>query len=162
MQTKETHMYRIGELAKQAGKTVRTIHFYEELGLLHPAKRSPGGFRMYTDDALTRIHWIEQIQELGFSLVDIRDFLHGLHAQETGPDSMNMLQGFYREKLIQTRASIEKMKALEADLLASLNYLKACQDCNAMDGIESCGVCDHAEHLDNETPRMVAAIATPA
>ena len=48
--------YRIGELSKRADKTVRTIHFYEELGLLQPAERSPGGFRMYTDKALDRIH----------------------------------------------------------------------------------------------------------
>jgi DNA-binding transcriptional MerR regulator len=41
--------YRIGELAKRVSKTVRTIHFYEELGLLRPAERSPGGFRMYND-----------------------------------------------------------------------------------------------------------------
>ena len=162
MQHKETHVYRIGELAKRAGKTVRTIHFYEELGLLHPAERSPGGFRMYTDEALTRIHWIAQIQELGFSLVDIRDFLNGLHAQETGPESMNMLQDFYREKLNQTRESIEKMKTLEADLISSLQYLQACQGCTNTAGIESCGTCDNAEHLDNETPRMVAAIATSA
>ena len=58
--------FRIGELAKKADKTVRTIHFYEELGLLQPASRSPGGFRMYTNKALDRIHWIERLQELGF------------------------------------------------------------------------------------------------
>ena len=59
--------YRIGALAKKANKTVRTIHFYEELGLLSPAARSPGGFRLYNDQALDRIHWIERLQVLGCS-----------------------------------------------------------------------------------------------
>ena len=162
MQKEPAKTFRIGELAKRAGKTVRTIHFYEELGLLHPAERSPGGFRMYYDEALNRIHWIEQIQDLGFSLVDIREFLEGLHAQETGPQSMNILQGFYQEKLAQTRATIEKMKALETDLLASLEYLQACQGCTSTDRIDSCVQCENDEHANNETPRMVAAIATSA
>ena len=162
MQPQTTKTYRIGELAKRAGKTVRTIHFYEELGLLHPAERSPGGFRMYNDEALNRIQWIEQIQDLGFSLVDIRGFLDGLHGQETGPQSMHMLQRFYREKLEQTRATIEKMKSLETDLLSSLEYLQACQECTSTGRIDSCVQCDNDEHANNETPRMVAAIATNA
>ena len=162
MQNKSTNVFRIGELAKRAGKTVRTIHFYEELGLLHPAERSPGGFRMYTDEALTRIHWIEQIQELGFSLTDIRGFLDDFHGHETGPKAMRVLQGFYQEKIEQTRSTIEKMQTLEAELQSSLHYLEACQDCSSTAGIESCANCESSEHSDSETPCMVAAIATSA
>ena len=162
MQKYPTKVFRIGELAKRAGKTVRTIHFYEELGLLHPAERSPGGFRMYTDDALTRIHWIEQIQELGFSLTDIRGFLDNFHAHETGPEAMKVLGGFYREKLEQTRATIEKMHLLEAELKSSLDYLEACHGCATTASIESCANCDSSDHSDSETPCMVAAIATNA
>ena len=162
MQKETSQVFRIGELAKRAGKTVRTIHFYEELGLLHPAERSPGGFRMYTDDALNRIHWIEQIQELGFSLTDIRGFLENFHSHETGPEAMRILQGFYREKLDQTRDTIAKMQALEAELQSSLQYLEACQTCSNTGSIEACAECDSALHLDSETPCMVAAVATSA
>ena len=42
-----THLIRIGDLARLTGKTVRAIHLYEELGLLKPATRSSGGFRLY-------------------------------------------------------------------------------------------------------------------
>ena len=162
MQEQTPKVFRIGELAKRAGKTVRTIHFYEELGLLHPAERSPGGFRMYTDDALTRIHWIEQIQELGFSLTDIRGFLDNFQSHETGPEAMGVLRGFYREKIEETRATIEKMKTLEAELESSLQYLEACQDCSSTASIQSCASCDSEQHSDSETPCMVAAIATSA
>ena len=41
------HLLRVGDLARQTGKTVRAIHLYEELGLLAPATRSSGGFRLY-------------------------------------------------------------------------------------------------------------------
>ena len=162
MQEETNQVFRIGELAKRAGKTVRTIHFYEELGLLHPAERSPGGFRLYNDDALTRIHWIEQIQELGFSLTDIRGFLENFHSHETGPEAMRVLQGFYREKLDQTRTTIAKLQALETELQSSLQYLEACQTCSTTENIEACADCDSEHRLDSETPCMVAAVATNA
>ena len=41
-------LLKVGELAKRTGKTVRAIHLYEELGLLAPAVRSKGGFRLYS------------------------------------------------------------------------------------------------------------------
>ena len=104
-----TEIYRIGELARRAGKTVRTIHFYEELELLHPTARSKGGFRMYNDSALDRIHWIEKLQELGFSLTDIREFLLGYRSQSTGPESMDILRTFYIEKLSETQSAIERL-----------------------------------------------------
>ena len=63
---------QIGDLAREAGKTVRAIHLYEELGLLTPAARSKGRFRLYGAEALTRIRWIGKLQELGFSLGDIQ------------------------------------------------------------------------------------------
>ena len=48
-------LLRVGELAEQTGKTRRAIRFYEELGLLHPAQRTKGGFRQYDGAALVRI-----------------------------------------------------------------------------------------------------------
>src|SRR6185437_705066 len=64
-------LMQIGDLARETGKTVRAIHLYEELGLLAPAARSKGRFRLYTREALTRIRWIGKLQEMGFSLTDI-------------------------------------------------------------------------------------------
>ncbi len=49
---------QIGDLAREAGKTVRAIHLYEELGLLTPAGRSKGRFRLYGRESLVRIRWI--------------------------------------------------------------------------------------------------------
>ena len=162
MQKEETSTYRVGELAKRAGKTVRTIHFYEELGLLQPSDRSPGGFRLYTDNALERIHWIEQIQQLGFSLTDIRSFLEDFRSHETGPEAMKVLQGFYQQKLKETRDSIERMKTLEMELESSLQYLKGCEGCTTSSDLDACSECDNIAHSEQETPCMVAAIATSA
>ena len=60
-------LMQIGDLAKETRKTVRAIHLYEELGLLAPAARSKGRFRLYSHEALMRIRWI-----VGSSRVDLQ------------------------------------------------------------------------------------------
>src|SRR3546814_7452299 len=56
-------LLKVGDLARRTGKTVRAIHLYEELGLLTPAVRSKGGFRMYSGLAVKRINWIQKRSE---------------------------------------------------------------------------------------------------
>uniref|UniRef100_UPI0013D38749 MerR family DNA-binding transcriptional regulator n=1 Tax=Raoultella planticola TaxID=575 RepID=UPI0013D38749 len=48
--------YTVGELAKRAGLTVRTLHHYEELGLLNPSGRSDAGYRRYSEADVLRLH----------------------------------------------------------------------------------------------------------
>jgi len=149
---------RVGQLANKVGKTVRTIHFYEELGLLSPASRSKGGFRMYDDDALTRIHWIDRLQQLGFSLNDIREFLQDFQEISTGPQAMDKLKHFYQEKLSETRAAIARHQALEAELKESMEYLHACGDCDSETPRTACGTCEELPHADVAAPVLVAAL----
>jgi MerR family transcriptional regulator, copper efflux regulator len=66
---------QIGELAKRAGVSVDTVRFYERRRLLPPATRSGGGFRLFTAEAVERIWFIKQAQELGFSLDEIGGLL---------------------------------------------------------------------------------------
>ena len=162
MSTDSPSTYRIGELAKRVGKTVRTIHFYEELGLLRPSERSPGGFRIYTDQALDRIHWIKRLQELGFSLNDIKQFLSAFHAHDTAPESMGALRAFYGEKLTETRQAIQRLQTLECELNASIEYLEACTVCTITDSVDACASCNDSLHSDSDAPRLVATIATSA
>jgi Hg(II)-responsive transcriptional regulator len=67
--------FTIGQIAKMAGVNVETIRFYERKGLLKPAGRQPSGFRQFSTDAVTRIRFIKRSQELGFSLVEIKELL---------------------------------------------------------------------------------------
>jgi MerR family transcriptional regulator, copper efflux regulator len=66
-------LYRIGELSQLAGVSPRTIDYYTGLGLLAPAKRSTGNYRLYDDETLTRIHRIEHLKAQKFSLEEIRE-----------------------------------------------------------------------------------------
>jgi DNA-binding transcriptional MerR regulator len=73
--------YQIGEVADRTGVTQRTLRFYEEKGLLTPADRMEGGFRLYSDSDVERIRLIKQLQQLlGFSLAEIKEMVE---AEET-------------------------------------------------------------------------------
>jgi DNA-binding transcriptional MerR regulator len=150
---------RVGELARITGKTVRTIHFYEELGLLHPVERTRGGFRLYGEDARVRIHWIERLKELGFSLGEIKSFLESFMARGETPAAMASLREFYERKILETRDGIRRLEALEAELKESLAWLDGCRACVREAG-SACPKC--AESNPKETPVLVAAMRGPS
>ena len=67
---------QIGEAANRAGLTQRTLRYYEELGLLKPASRMEGDFRLYSAEDMDRIEYIKNLRDvLGFSLAEIRDMV---------------------------------------------------------------------------------------
>jgi MerR family transcriptional regulator, thiopeptide resistance regulator len=68
-------LWKVGELAKQAGLTVRTLHHYDEIGLLSPSRRSEGGYRLYDGEDIARLLQILSLRQLGFSLEEIGDCL---------------------------------------------------------------------------------------
>jgi DNA-binding transcriptional MerR regulator len=67
--------YRIGELARLSGLSVKTIRFYSDRGLLPPAERTEAGYRVYDDRALARLELIRALRELGASLADVERVL---------------------------------------------------------------------------------------
>ena len=64
--------WRVGELARRTGLSVRTLHYYDEIGLLLPSRRTDGGHRLYTAGDVLRLQRIRSLQHLGFTLREIR------------------------------------------------------------------------------------------
>lgn len=65
----------VGQVARLAGISVRTLHHYDEIGLLRPAERTRAGYRRYTEQDLERLEQVLFYRELGFSLEDITAIL---------------------------------------------------------------------------------------
>ncbi|MEU4470241.1 MerR family transcriptional regulator [Micromonospora sp. NPDC023888] len=63
--------YTVGQVAKLAGVTVRTLHHYDEIGLLTPSGRTSAGYRRYDDADLQRLQLVRYYRELGFPLEEI-------------------------------------------------------------------------------------------
>ena len=61
----------VGQVAERFHVTVRTLHHYDEIGLLRPSERSPAGYRLYTGDDITRLQHVVVYRRLGFALEEI-------------------------------------------------------------------------------------------
>ncbi len=76
---------RIGQVASGAGVNTQTIRFYERRGLLGKPRRTPSGYRDYSDDAVRRVLGIKRAQSLGFTLAEIQELMRleepGLHIE---------------------------------------------------------------------------------
>jgi MerR family copper efflux transcriptional regulator len=68
-------MLSIGQVARKAGVGVETVRFYEREGLLEEPLRRASGYRQYSEQVVTRLHFIKRAQKLGFSLKEISELL---------------------------------------------------------------------------------------
>lgn len=66
---------KVGELAKLTGISVRTLHYYDEIGLLSPSGRTGAEYRLYAEADIGRLQQIMSLRQLGFSLLEIRECL---------------------------------------------------------------------------------------
>ena len=105
-------MKTVGEVAELAGVTVRTLHHYDELGLLSPSERSSAGYRWYSHDDLLRLQEILIWRQLGFSLLEIASLL-----DDPGHDRLAALE---RQRELVGR-EIERLGSLAAAVDAAID-----------------------------------------
>jgi DNA-binding transcriptional MerR regulator len=151
----EDGLLQVGDLAKLSGKTVRAIHLYEELGILRPHARSKGRYRLFSPDAVVRVRWIGKLQDLGLSLTTIQAVVREWETSPSAPGAMAKMREVYRQKLASTQSQIQHLKALEAELSASLKYLETCDTCDPVRLFAACNCCDLHQH-DEHAPELVA------
>jgi|SRR5690606_34832561 len=74
---------QIGEVADRTGVTQRTLRFYEERGLLKPPSRMEGGFRLYSENDVSRVEQIKRMQSLlGLTLAEIKEMVEAEEVRE--------------------------------------------------------------------------------
>lgn len=101
----------VREAAELSGVSVRTLHYYDEIGLLRPARVTEAGYRLYGGEELARLQQILLYRELDFSLAEIRDLL--------SPGEADRREEARRDALKKQRALLE-MKRARLDRLISL------------------------------------------
>ncbi len=151
-------LLKVGELAKKTGKSVRALHLYEELGLLTPAVRSKGGFRLYSGRAVTRIEWIQKLQDMGFSLTEIKAFLRGWEECDTAPKAMDRIREIFADKLRETQETISRLTHLVGELNETLAYMDSCRSCEPSHQQGECGTCGIHGH-EGKAPLLVEGIS---
>ena len=150
-----TELLRVGDLATRTNKTVRALHLYEELALLAPSERSKGNYRLYDQGAVLRVRWISKLQEMGYSLPEIRDVLSEWGTSGSATGAMSKVRELFAKKLDETRAQITRLMDLERELSGSIVYLDTCDTCAPERLVNACSRCDlHKE----SAPELVAGL----
>jgi DNA-binding transcriptional MerR regulator len=106
----------IGEAAKVAGVSVDTIRFYQKLGLIKSTGRSAGGYRLFDGGQIRDLTFVRHAQELGFSLIEIKELLALRQKHHVCSEVQSMLN----HKLAAVREKINGLSRLEADLAHAL------------------------------------------
>ena len=112
----------IGEVAKVAGMTPKTLRFYEEQGLLPPAQRGPNGYRQYGDDSVARLDFIARGRAAGLSVSQIRNILA---VGEPGNAPCAHVQDILAGQLAELDQKIAELTALRAAVAASYEAVAA-------------------------------------
>ncbi len=106
-------VWTVGQVAEELGVTVRTLHHYDEIGLLRPSERSHAGYRLYTSSDLERLQNVVVYRRLGFPLDEIGDLLDG------GADGNTVAEHLRRQRAaVMTR--LDEMRDLVAAIDSAL------------------------------------------
>src|SRR6516162_6969966 len=106
-------MMQIGEIAKRTCLTVDAIRFYEKRKLLPRAVRSAGRFRLYGESSIERLHFIQQMQGLGFSLREVGELIQ---LRERKVDACESVKKLLKAKLTDVHSKLHELRHLESEL----------------------------------------------
>jgi len=107
----------VGEIAKKMGVTVRTLQYYDKEGVFSPSAESTGGRRLYTDKDIVRLHQIQAMKYLGFSLEEIKNKLPIINTpQEVSSVLVEQARGI-REQIESLRGVLESIEKLNEEVL---------------------------------------------
>ncbi len=125
----QIELLKIGDFAKLAGTNLRTLRYYEEMGLLIPASRSQGGFRYYRRTDLNRLSMIHDLQALGLPLEKIRDLMATRDAGGPRKEFLAKVRAALSEqdRLLQVRVS--ELEAQRKSIGVAVNKLRDCESC---------------------------------
>lgn len=109
--------WKVGELAQRTGLSVRTLHWYDEIGLLTPSWRSEAGYRLYTADDLVRLQQIKSLRQLGFALDEVRACLEDADFSPVSLIDLHLTR--LREQIELQRQLCDRLESLAACLRAA-------------------------------------------
>lgn len=132
-------LLQIGQVAALAGVSVDAVRYYERLNLLTRAPRSTGNFRLFTPDAVERIRFIKQAQEIGLSLNEIRLLIPA----DRGGAQCREVRDLLAAKLTELDVRLTQMRSFRRKLAA---YLSECEQALTQQRQDACPVLSELSH----------------
>lgn len=110
-------LFFIGTLAQHSGVPIKTIRYYEEIGLLRRPSRTPAGYRLYAPETADRLLFIKKAQNLGLRLQDIREILD---LADRGRCPCGHVQTVLRKRLTELQQKISDLRLIEQRVKAAV------------------------------------------
>ena len=140
--------YTIGQIAKQTGVTVEAIRFYEKQGLLAKPTRSASGYRLYDDEVVRRVEFIQRAKLLGFSLKEITELLNLRRTHTTTCADVKQVAETKITHIDHKLKELQHMRTALSVLAAQCEMLAGVNDCPILDALEHAST-KQAESLRN-------------
>ena len=119
----EAGLLKIGDVAARSGLTVKTIRIYCDEGLIHPASRSDGGFRLFSPDVFEELTFIRTLRALEIPLPDVMKILE---SRRSGICTCTSLQSTIHSKAGEIEEKISALRAMHIELMGLLNDWQEC------------------------------------
>ena len=116
--------YQIKDVADRSGFSAATLRYYEAIGLLPEARRTPAGYRLYDDHTLERLAFISRAKQLGCNLDEIADLTAVWDGGQCGP-VQDRLQSLVADKLLAAQHQIVELMTLTSELQRSAAILES-------------------------------------
>ena len=152
-------LLRIGELAKRTGTTLRTIRYYEQLGLINHFARTRGGFHLYFPEDCQKIQFIRSLQLLGTPLAEIRRLLERRRRAESGAEGAPEIIEILGRQLAEIEARVAIYRHMRDSIRQTLEILQVCKECPLKPSREVCCRCDAVTSMKEVPLPMQAMIA---
>lgn len=107
-------LLKIGELARQTGLSIRTLHYYDEIGLLVPSHRTEADHRLYRDQDIIRLQQILSLRQLGFSLSEIQECLES--PEFSLPQVIDLHRARLREQIALSQTLLTRLNGIAREL----------------------------------------------
>lgn len=135
-------MLTIGKLAQAGDISADALRYYEREGLVTPASKTDSGYRLYGEDAVRRVRFIQHAQACGFTLAEIRELLH---LRQSDSACCNDVRQRAIEKKLQLAAKIRAMQAMSAALD---RLIVECAD--GTQSVDECPILAALEQVDGD------------
>jgi DNA-binding transcriptional MerR regulator len=123
--------YTISQLARAGEVPITTVRYYERVGLVRPADRSSGNYRLYDDDSLRQLRFIRTAQATGFTLDDVKALLT---AADSSAGSCRQVQLLLEERLAEVAQRLKDLRHVERVLKLAL------RKCRETERVDCCHV----------------------
>ncbi len=155
--TNAPELLKIGDFARIADTNLRTLRYYEELGLLAPATRSAGGFRYYRRTDVNRVQRIRELQALGLHLDRIRELILARGSDEPREQYFARVRSALEEQAGLLSARIAELQEQRKKVDQALHKIGECRHCVQIPGADN-NFCEPCATTGERLPEHLSAL----